>query len=190
MHDLQHTAGIGAAGRELVGSSEDFALFRRVMSMHWQRIGAISHVLGVTGAERSVLWQRGGEHWSDTVTGAIRATEPQRLRNAFGVIARADFTAAAIPMLVLQAAGITAHDVAEQMPESPDAMIALVTITLAQHSHGNTIAAITTSDVGADINQAITAAGLTTIPDIDEQPILADPPIGPAVRSSEFGREP
>ncbi|MGY2087903.1 hypothetical protein [Nocardia gipuzkoensis] len=166
IHGLQDMAGLGAAYPRRAALDEDaVARFRRVMGMTWQRLGAVSHALGLSEDERHQVWQRGYGHWATTVAEQLRGQSDQQLAKRWKQVAGADFTAVAMPMLVLQAAGITPDDIATQMPISPDRMVEHAAAALSTTDRNAT--ALIVVDPGrepgpaADITAAIDAAGLS-----------------------------
>lgn len=119
---LQDTAGVAAIyARRFEIDTDSVGKFRRVMGMTWQRLGAISHALTLTEEERHQVWRRGEHHWSTAVADQFREHSDHQLTARWNDVASADFTAAAMPVIVLQAAGITHEDIAGQMPISPTA---------------------------------------------------------------------
>ncbi|MGY1898399.1 hypothetical protein [Nocardia gipuzkoensis] len=168
IHGLQDMAGIGAAYPRRVGLDGDaVARFRRVMGMTWQRLGAVSHALGLSEEERHQVWQRGHRHWSTTVAEQLRGQADQQLAQRWSQLAGADFTAAAMPVMVLQAAGITPDDIATQMPDSPDRMVEQAATALTITDRITTALIVDPDrdqDPAADITAAIDAAGLSDTP--------------------------
>ncbi|WP_067859911.1 hypothetical protein [Nocardia shimofusensis] len=133
---LQDMAGIGAIYIGRGGLDADVvARFRRVMGMTWQRLGAISHALGLSNEEQHQVWRRGDRHWSTAVATQFANTDPKSLAQRWNRIVATDFSAATIPVVVLQAAGITAEDSAAAMPTSPDRMVAQAIDALAATEH-------------------------------------------------------
>ncbi|WP_216917773.1 hypothetical protein [Nocardia noduli] len=128
---LQDMAGVGAVFTERGVDAEVTARFRRMMGMVWQRLGAVSHALGLTTEERHQVWARGPRHWSTVVAERVRDADLKSLAQDWNRIVTADFSAATIPVIVLQAAGITAADAHAAMPTSPDEMVTEVTQALA-----------------------------------------------------------
>ncbi|MGN2635026.1 hypothetical protein ACTD5D_02285 [Nocardia takedensis] len=128
---LQDMSGIGAVFTHRGVDAEVTARFRRIMGMTWQRLGAISHALGLTTEERHQVWARGERHWSTAVAERLRDTDLKSLAQDWNRIVTADFSVATIPVVVLQAAGITAADAHAAMPTSPDDMVTEVTEALA-----------------------------------------------------------
>ncbi|WP_157171123.1 hypothetical protein [Nocardia araoensis] len=168
IHGLQDMAGIGAAYPRRVGLDGDaVARFRRVMGMTWQRLGAVSHALGLSQEERHQVWQRGHRHWATTVADQLRGQADHQLAQRWRQLAGADFTAAAMPVMVLQAAGITPDDIATQMPDSPDRMVEHAATALTTADRIPTALIVDPDrdpDPAADITAAIDAAGLTDTP--------------------------
>ncbi|WP_043739071.1 hypothetical protein [Nocardia asiatica] len=176
VHRLQDMAGIGAAYPRRAALDEDaVARFRRVMGMTWQRLGAVSHALGLSEDERHQVWQRGYGHWATTVAQQLRGQSDQQLAKRWKQVAGADFTAVAMPMLVLQAAGITPDDITAQMPISPDRMVEHAAAALT--ATDRTITRLIVVDPGrdprhaADITAAIDAAGLSDTRGADPNPV-------------------
>ncbi|MGN2636496.1 hypothetical protein ACTD5D_09945 [Nocardia takedensis] len=128
---LQDMAGLGAVFTHAGTDAEVTARFRRFMGMTWQRSGAVSHALGLTTEERHQVWSRGERHWSTEVATRLRRADPKSLAQDWNRIVAADFTAMTIPVVVLQAAGITAADAHAAMPTPPDHMVTEVTDALA-----------------------------------------------------------
>ncbi|MEV4237085.1 hypothetical protein AB0J47_18125 [Nocardia sp. NPDC049737] len=165
VRDLQDMAGIAAAHtRHAELDSDAVARFRRVMGMTWQRLGAVAHALALSEEERHQVWQRGHQHWSTAVAEQVRDHNDQQLTARWNEVAGCDFTAVAMPVIVLQAAGITHDDIAAQMPVSPDHMVELVVDALTTADRGPVAPIVTDPDrapEAAAINAAIEAAGLT-----------------------------
>ncbi|WP_433678326.1 hypothetical protein [Nocardia sp. CA-119907] len=165
VRDLQDMAGFAAAStRRGELDSDGVARFRRVMGMTWQRLGAVAHALSLSEEERHQVWQRGPQHWSTAVAEQIRDYSDQQLAVRWNEVAGCDFTAVAMPVIVLQAAGIAHDDIAAQMPVSPDHMVELVVDALTTADHSGPSAPITDparAPEAAGINAAIEAAGLT-----------------------------
>lgn len=155
---LQDMAGIAAAATSRFdGRDRDTAArFRRVMGITWQRLGALAHVLALTEEERHQLWQRGRYHWSTVVADHVRGYSDQQLATRWHRTADIDFTAAAMPLIVLQTAGVTHDDIAAQMPIGPDRMVELTATALAERQPASTPLAV--DNPGASIDAAITAA--------------------------------
>ncbi|MGQ4618990.1 hypothetical protein [Nocardia sp. R7R-8] len=168
IHGLQDMAGIAAAyPRRVALDGDAVARFRRVMGMTWQRLGAVSHALGLSAEEHHQVWQRGHRHWATTVAEQLRGHSDQQLAQRWNQLAGADFTAAAMPVIVLQAAGVTPDDIAAQMPDSPDQMVDHAATALAATDHASALLVVAPDrdrDPAADITAAIDAAGLTDIP--------------------------
>ncbi len=168
VRSLQDMAAVAAAYTRTVDVDTDCsARHRRIMGMTWQRLGAIGHALALSVDERHQLWQRGPRHWAtEAAAEAAEMTVPQ-LQARFDHVSGADFTAVAIPTIVLQAAGITADDIGAQMPVSPDRMVELTTTALHQQERTEP-AVITDPTRGTQPGHAITAtlaaAGLTGDP--------------------------
>ncbi len=133
---LQDMAGVGAVYIGQGGLDGDvLARFRRITGITWQRLGAISHALGLSTEEQHQVWSRGHRHWSTEVTDQLRSADLKVVAQQWNRIVATDFSAATIPVVVLQAAGITAEDTAAAMPISPDRMVAQVADALtAQHA--------------------------------------------------------
>ncbi|WP_288049538.1 hypothetical protein, partial [Nocardia sp.] len=145
VRELQHMAGVGAVFTRQGGLDSDVvARFRRVMGMTWQRLGAISHALGLTREEQHQVWARGDRHWSTAVADQVRAADARSVAQSWNRIVATDFSALTVPVIVLQAAGITAEDLAAAMPTSPDDMVTHVAdaLTAAEH-HADTAPAVT-----------------------------------------------
>ncbi|MET7772079.1 hypothetical protein [Nocardia sp. NPDC005366] len=128
---LQDMAGLAAVFAHRGIDAEVTARFRRMTGMTWQRLGAVSHALGLTTEERHQVWTRGDRHWSTVVAERVRETDLKSLAQDWNAVVTADFSAATIPVVVLQAAGITAADANAAMPTSPDDMVTEVTGALA-----------------------------------------------------------
>ncbi|WP_280202761.1 MULTISPECIES: hypothetical protein [Nocardia] len=168
VHSLQDMAAVAAAYTRTADVDTDrTARHRRIMGMTWQRLGAIGHTLDLTVDERHQLWQRGPRHWAtEAAAEAAEMTVPQ-LHARFDHICGADFTAVAMPTIVLQAAGITADDIGAQMPVSPDRMVELAATALDQQER--TEPALITDPTratqpGHAITATLAAAGLTGDP--------------------------
>ncbi|MEV6140494.1 hypothetical protein AB0L63_31530 [Nocardia sp. NPDC051990] len=162
---LQDMAGVAAAhtGHGEMGS-DAVARFRRVMGMTWQRLGAVAYALSLSEEERHQVWQRGDQHWSTAVAGQVRDHSVQQLAARWNEVVGCDFTVVAMPVIVLQAAGIAHDDIAAQMPASPDHMVELVVDALTAADRGCASPPITDparAPEAAGINAAIQAAGLT-----------------------------
>ncbi|WP_280503276.1 hypothetical protein [Nocardia farcinica] len=162
---LQDMAGVGAIYIGRGGLDADVvARFRRVMGMTWQRLGAISHALHLSTEEQHQVWRRGDRHWSTTVADQFANTDPKSLAQRWNRIAATDFSAVTIPVVVLQAAGITAEDSAAAMPTSPDRMVAQVIEALTATEHSRTTSrslpraavaiqtAVDAANTGADVD--------------------------------------
>ncbi|SUE28929.1 Uncharacterised protein [Nocardia farcinica] len=187
VHALQDLAGIAAAHTSSSRVDADtFARFRRVMGMTWQRLGAISHALALSEEERHQVWQRGNTHWTTAVAAHVGDYSVAEVSARWHQVARSDFTAVSLPVLVLQAAGVTHDDITAQMPISPDRMVELtaaalthavpppVTVTDPQHQLDPT---------AAQIHAALEATGL----DAADLPEAFVDPGGPAdVASSAY----
>ncbi|WP_156371435.1 MULTISPECIES: hypothetical protein [Nocardia] len=169
---LQDMAGLGAVFTERGIDADVTARFRRMMGMTWQRLGATAHALGVTTEERHQVWARGQHHWSTVVAERVRDADLKALARVWNGIVSADFSAATIPVVVLQAAGITAADASAAMPTSPDDMVTEVTEALALLDDR------ATTDPALDRTAAAIATAVETdpaTPDTD-----TDPDTGPA----------
>ncbi|WP_280203129.1 hypothetical protein, partial [Nocardia cyriacigeorgica] len=156
-----------------------------------QRAAASEHHHPFRVYERHQLWQRGPRHWAtEAASEAAEMTVPQ-LQARFDHISGADFTAVAIPTIVLQAAGITADDIGAQMPVSPDRMVELTATALDQQerTEPELITDPTrTTQPGHDITATLAAAGLTgdsphPVPEPDHPP-------EPANTAVDYGIDP
>ncbi|WP_067473522.1 hypothetical protein [Nocardia amamiensis] len=180
---LQDMAGVAAAHtRYTVLDSDEVARFRRVLGMTWQRLGAVAHALSLSEEERHQVWQRGHQHWSTAVAGQVRDHSDQQLAARWNEVASSDFTAVAMPVIVLHAAGITHDDIAAQMPASPDHMVELVVDALTAAGRGRAWPPITDpahTPEAAGINAAVQAAGLD-----------GDPPAALGIADSGTAPEP
>ncbi|MGW4370344.1 hypothetical protein ACWEKT_32335 [Nocardia takedensis] len=171
---LQDIAGIGAVFLERGGLDEDAdSRFRRVAGMTWQRVGAISHALRLSTEERHQVWRRGQQHWATAVAARLSTSEPKELAQQWNRIVAADFSALAIPVMVLQGAGITVEDTAAAMPTMADDMSAQVTEALTELSRA---AELTTPGTVAAIENAVQAASRLPDSPLDADAAGADPP--------------
>lgn len=128
---LQTTAAIGAAvARSGSISREGFDAFRRAMGMSWQRLGAIGHVLDLNSAERERTWQPTTTPWASKAADTVNRWDTAELRQRWTEIVQVDFVTLSMPVLVLQAAGVTPDDIAVQLPVLPDRMVELVATAL------------------------------------------------------------
>ncbi|WP_216917953.1 hypothetical protein [Nocardia noduli] len=171
VRELQHMAGVGAVFTRHGGLDSDVvARFRRVMGMTWQRLGAMSHALGLTREEQHQVWARGDRHWSTAVAEQVRAADSRSVAQSWNRIVATDFSALTVPVVVLQAAGITAEDLHAGMPISPDDMVAHVADALtAAEQRADTALAVTDpsrSSEAAAISAAVEAAGADN-PELD-----------------------
>ncbi|MFD3706157.1 hypothetical protein ACFWUP_23710 [Nocardia sp. NPDC058658] len=185
VHDLQDAAGIGAtsAARGHLGRTA-FGDFRRVIGVRWQRTGAIAHALELTAVERSAVWTRGATAWQAVVAEKFTALDTAALTRRLNEITRTDFSAAAVPVVVLQAAGIGPDDIAAQMPASPDQMVKLATHAVSEMTRQTAL-----KTTGERIDAAIDAVGNDSRDDSEPEP-HRDPGPGLAPKSTEAGRDP
>ncbi|MEV6362157.1 hypothetical protein [Nocardia asteroides] len=168
---LQEMAGIGAAiaARPRVPRAQ-FVAFRKAMGVSWQRVGALGHALALTETERTRLWEpRAGIGWATSVAQTVAGLDRSELAARWRTIVDTDFTTAAIPVVVLQEAGITADDISRQLPIGPDRMVELAAAALDPQPSLSEVA-------GSDIEAAIraTATESHTEPDISDH--AAPPP--------------
>ncbi|WP_157184045.1 hypothetical protein [Nocardia takedensis] len=179
---LQDIAGIGAVFLDRGGLDEDAdSRFRRVAGMTWQRVGAISHALRLSTEERHQAWRRGQQHWATAVATRLSSAEPKELAQQWNRIVAADFSALAIPVMVLQGAGITAEDTTAAMPTTADDMSAQVAEALTGLDQAGGPARAGTV---AAIENAVRAAGPATDAGLDAHAAGTDPP-PPAPHSPE-----
>ncbi|MBF6100556.1 hypothetical protein IU510_21085 [Nocardia cyriacigeorgica] len=170
---LQDMAGVGAIYIGRGGLDADVvARFRRVMGMTWQRLGAISHALALSTEEQHQVWRRGDRHWSTTVAAQFASSDPKSLAQRWNRVVATDFSAATIPVVVLQAAGITAEDSAAAMPASPDRMVAQVTDALTTTEHPRTTSR-SLPRAAIEIQTAVDAANIGP----DPEPGDRNPPL-------------
>lgn len=168
VRSLQDMAAVAATYTRTADIDTDRAArHRRIMGMTWQRLGAIGHTLALTEDERHQLWQRGPRHWATEAAAEAAELTVAQLQARFDHTSGTDFTAVAIPTIVLQAAGITADDIAAQMPVSPDRMMELAATALDQQAR--TEPALITDPTratqpGYAITATLAAAGLTGDP--------------------------
>jgi hypothetical protein len=187
---LQDMAGVGAVYIGQGGLDGDVvARFRRVTGMTWQRLGAISHALGLSTEEQHQVWTRGDRHWSTVVRNQLRDADLKVVAQQWNRIVATDFSAATIPVVVLQAAGITAEDTAAAMPISPDRMVAQVAEAFAAE-HAPTTADQPLHDAATAIETALTADGDTTYLAYEHQDFAnSDPAIAVVATDSNQGVE-
>ncbi|TLG01727.1 hypothetical protein FEK35_23815 [Nocardia cyriacigeorgica] len=192
VRSLQDMAAIAAAYTRTVDVDTDRnARHRRIMGMTWQRLGAIGHALALTEDDRHQLWQRGPRRWATEAAAESSELTVAQLRARFEHTSGADFTAAAMPTIVLQAAGITADDISAQMPVTPDRMVELAAAALDQQT--STEPALITDPAhatrpGHAITATLAAAGLTGDPPnaVSE----SEHPPEPANTASDYGIDP
>lgn len=196
IHHLQDMAGVAASSRHEEADSDQVARFRRVMGMTWQRLGAVAHALSLTVEERHQVWQRGHQHWSTAVAAQFPDHSAGQLAARWNEVAGSDFTAVAMPVIVLQAAGITHDDIAAQMPVSPDRMVELVVGALTAADERSPVLPLLTDPAraseAAGINAAIEAAGLTGDPPtaVEAAEGMTAPEPATACRDVDHGHEP
>ncbi|MFF3224092.1 hypothetical protein ACFYV7_14970 [Nocardia suismassiliense] len=133
IHDLQDTAGVFAAHtlRQHGLDTDERAKFQAVLGVMWQRLGAVSHELGLTDRERDQVWSRhGSRHWANTVAQQMSSHSDEQLAARFHTIAHAHFSTAAMPLVVMLQSGIGLHDITKQMPHSTEEMVELVDVAL------------------------------------------------------------
>ncbi|MBF6320386.1 hypothetical protein IU453_26910 [Nocardia cyriacigeorgica] len=168
VRSLQDMAAVAAAYTQTVDVDTDRnARHRRIMGMTWQRLGAIGHALALSEDERHQVWQRGPRHWATEAAAEAAELTGAQLRARFDHTSGADFTAVAMPTIVLQAAGVTADDIGAQMPVTPDQMVELAAAALDQQTSAEP-ALVTdptrATQPGHTITATLVAAGLTGDP--------------------------
>ncbi|MFC9871696.1 hypothetical protein [Nocardia salmonicida] len=128
---LQMVAGVGAAfSRQGTLPREGFAAFRRVMGLNWQRVGAVGHALGMTTVEQQHAWQPTTNPWTDHVTQTVATLDRTALMARWRAVVETNFATVSMPVMVLQAAGITPDDINRQLPVLPDRMVELAAAAL------------------------------------------------------------
>ncbi|MGW6332182.1 hypothetical protein [Nocardia rhamnosiphila] len=167
IRELQEMAATAAAYPRRVGADPDaVARIRQVLGISWQQIGAVGHALALTRDERVQCWQPGPQQWSAAVAARVKALDDTALAGRWQAMHTSDFTPLAMPVMVLQGAGITHDDIARQLPLSPDEMVDHAAVALfgvpATRSPNTTIAS--TARDGELIATAIDSAGITTPP--------------------------
>lgn len=175
IRDLQEmTAAAVAYPRRVGAHPETVAKVRQVIGITWQRVGAIGHVLALTREERQQCWQPGPQQWTSAVAAKLDALDDTSLAQRWQDIHTRDFTPLAMPIMVMQAAGITHDDIARQLPLSPDQMVDHVGIALPSAPSPTTVDPTIKTAVhdGARISAAIDSAGLTT----SSKPLAATEP--------------
>ncbi|MEV0688279.1 hypothetical protein AB0I35_30920 [Nocardia sp. NPDC050378] len=128
---LQTMAGVGAAvARQGTLSRGGFAAFRRVMGLSWQRVGAVGHALGLSSVEQQHAWEPTGSPWTEHVAHTVTRLDREQLSARWRAVVETDFATVSMPVMVLQAAGITPDDINRQLPVLPDRMVELAAAAL------------------------------------------------------------
>lgn len=167
IRDLQQIVGTAAAyARRGTPGPEAAAKVCQIIGITWQCAGAVGHALSLTREERRQCWQPGSQQWTSAVAATIDSLDDDALIRRWKAICSRDFTPLAVPIIVLQGAGITHDDIARQLPLSPDQMVDHTAIALSGPRRTPTvdIAIDNAEREGAAITSAIDAAGLTTSP--------------------------
>ncbi|MEU7219752.1 hypothetical protein [Nocardia iowensis] len=185
IHDLQDSAGVLAAHtlRHHDLDRDERTRFQAVMGVVWQRLGAVSHELGVTDRERDQMWSRhGSRHWANIVAHELNGHGDEQLSARFHAIANADFSEAATPLVVMLQSGITVHDIATQMPHSAERMVELVDVALDA-----------TPRDGLSVNDAVAATTLRQHPateHVRDESAWGEAELDAAPRVRDYGAEP
>ncbi|WP_063129897.1 hypothetical protein [Nocardia fusca] len=196
IRELQKMAATAAAYPPRMGAGPDaVAKVRQVLGITWQRAGAIGHALALTRDERHQCWQPGPQQWSAAVAAAVNTLDDTALAARWEAMHTSDFTPLAMPIMVLQGAGITHDDIARQLPLSPDQMVEHAAIALfgapEPRSLDTTIAGTSRTRGGGLIATAIDAAALTTPSGAaGEFDATTTAPPGPGSEPADIGPEP
>ncbi|WP_280222104.1 hypothetical protein [Nocardia neocaledoniensis] len=151
--ELQTMAGVGAAAaRQGDLSRAGFSAFRRVMGVSWQQVGAVGHALGLTTVEQQHAWEPTARPWTEQVAHTLSKLDRAELSARWRAIVDTDFATVSMPVMVLQAAGITPDDTNRQLPVLPDRMVELAAAALDTRPTGRVVG-------GVDIDAAIEATG-------------------------------
>ncbi|UGT54991.1 hypothetical protein [Nocardia asteroides] len=151
--ELQTMAGVGAAAaRQGALSRAGFSAFRRVMGVSWQRVGAIGHALGLNAVEQQHAWEPTAQPWTEQVAQTMSRLDRAELSARWHAVVDTDFATVSMPVMVLQAAGITPDDINRQLPVLPDRMVELAAAALEPRPTQRAIG-------GGDIDAAIEATG-------------------------------
>ncbi|WP_157225117.1 hypothetical protein [Nocardia thailandica] len=153
VHELQDRAGDGAAAasQNLLDRSV-FAAYRQSLGAAWQRVGAIGHVLDLNEAERAAVWTRGDASWLTAVAEQTAVADRKALLARVILTAAEEPSVALMPLAVLNQAGVTAADIAAQMPMGPDEMVERLATALRAKGLAP----------GTGIDAAIAATGIDT----------------------------
>ncbi|WP_316574267.1 hypothetical protein [Nocardia canadensis] len=151
--ELQTMAGVGAAAaRQGALSRAGFSAFRRVMGVSWQQVGAVGHALGLTTVEQQHAWEPTAMPWTEQVAHTLSKLDRTELSARWKAVIDTDFATVSMPVMVLQAAGITPDDINRQLPVLPDRMVELAAAALDTRLTERVVG-------GVDIDAAIEATG-------------------------------
>lgn len=151
--ELQTMAGVGAAAaRQGDLSRAGFSAFRRVMGVSWQQVGAVGHALGLTTVEQQHAWEPTARPWTEQVAHTLSKLDRAELSARWQAVIDTDFATVSMPVMVLQAAGITPDDINRQLPVLPDRMVELAAAALEPRPTERVVG-------GIDIDAAIEATG-------------------------------
>ncbi|MGW5456337.1 hypothetical protein, partial [Nocardia sp. NPDC003979] len=151
--DWQRLAGVGAAAaRQGALSRAGFSAFRRVMGVSWQQVGAVGHALGLTTVEQQHAWEPTAMPWTEQVAHTLSKLDRTELSARWKAVIDTDFATVSMPVMVLQAAGITPDDINRQLPVLPDRMVELAAAALDTRLTERVVG-------GVDIDAAIEATG-------------------------------
>ncbi|MGW5456767.1 hypothetical protein, partial [Nocardia sp. NPDC003979] len=124
-------AGGGAdAALQAAPPRAGFSAFRRVMGVSWQQVGAVGHALDLNAVEQQHAWEPTAQLWTEQVAQTMSRLDRAELSARWQAVIDTDFATVSMPVMVLQAAGITPDDINRQLPVLPDRMVELAAAAL------------------------------------------------------------